>query len=119
MEAASFPGNDERPAVRPGVVLWSSARATSVADDRTRVAYDRQPGVTPWIYDRGMTQVDPLNLVGVAEIAERLGVGARQTVHSWRVRYPNFPTPVATLEMGLIWSWPDVEKWARATGRLL
>jgi Putative ATPase subunit of terminase (gpP-like) len=57
-------------------------------------------------------------LVGAAEIAERLGLAQVQTVHSWRRRYENFPQPVARLRQALIWSWPDVEAWARDTGRL-
>jgi hypothetical protein len=28
------------------------------------------------------------------------------------------PEPVAELRQALIWSWPDVERWAKATGRL-
>lgn len=57
-------------------------------------------------------------LVGTAEIAERLGVKRHQVVHDWRRRYPEFPEPVAQLRRTLIWNWPDVERWARATGRL-
>ena len=57
-------------------------------------------------------------LVGAAEIAERLGVKRPQVIHDWRKRYPDFPPPVATLKTALIWSWPDVKAWARATGRL-
>jgi hypothetical protein len=58
------------------------------------------------------------NLVGAAEIAERLGVKRQQVVHDWRRRYPDFPLPVARLRQALIWNWPEVERWARATGRL-
>lgn len=57
-------------------------------------------------------------LVGTAEIAERLGLTDPRTVHSWRRRYPDFPPPVATLKTALVWAWPDVERWARTTGRL-
>ena len=57
-------------------------------------------------------------LVGAAEIAERLGLAQVQTVHSWRRRYPGFPEPVAQLRQALIWSWPDIENWAHSTGRL-
>lgn len=56
-------------------------------------------------------------LVGATEIADRLDV-ARQMVHIWRQRHPDFPEPVATLAMGLVWYWPEVERWAKATGRL-
>lgn len=65
-----------------------------------------------------MRKVDPQQLVGTAEIAERLGLAQFQTVHSWRQRYSDFPKPVATLKQAMIWYWPDVEDWARKTGRL-
>jgi hypothetical protein len=40
-----------------------------------------------------------------------------QTVHAWRRRYDDFPAPVARLRQALIWAWPDVERWAKTTGR--
>ena len=57
-------------------------------------------------------------LVGAAEIAERLGVKRAHLVHDWRRRHEDFPEPVAELSMGLVWAWPDVEAWAKRTGRL-
>lgn len=57
-------------------------------------------------------------LVGVTEIAQRLELKSAQRVHDWRNRYADFPQPVARLAMGLVWNWPEVERWARATGRL-
>ena len=57
-------------------------------------------------------------LVGAAEIAERLGVARPQVVHEWRRRHTDFPEPVARLRQALVWAWPDVEQWARRTGRL-
>lgn len=63
-------------------------------------------------------KVDVDQLVGAAEIAQRLGVTKPQTVHSWRRRYPEFPKPVAILKQAMVWAWPDVEAWARHTGRL-
>jgi hypothetical protein len=57
------------------------------------------------------------DLVGVAEIADRLGI-AIVTVHRWRERPVDFPAPVQQLSAGLIWAWPDVERWAKNTGRL-
>lgn len=64
-------------------------------------------------------RVDVDNLVGAAEIAERLGVARAQVVHDWRRRYPGeFPEPVAKLKQALVWNWPDVEVWARSTRRL-
>jgi predicted DNA-binding transcriptional regulator AlpA len=57
-------------------------------------------------------------LVGAAEIAERLGVKRSTVVHDWRRRHPDFPEPVATLKTAMVWAWPDIERWARSTGRL-
>lgn len=57
-------------------------------------------------------------LVGASEIAERLGVGKSSLIHDWRLRYPDFPRPVARLKAAHVWAWPDVEAWARKTGRL-
>jgi predicted DNA-binding transcriptional regulator AlpA len=56
-------------------------------------------------------------LVGATEIAECFGLGKSTVVHDWRRRYPDFPQPVARLKGVVIWAWPDVEKWANATGR--
>jgi transposase-like protein len=67
-------------------------------------------------------KVDVSDLVGTAEIAERLGIAYPETIHSWRTRYREtespFPEPVAKLRQALVWVWTDVEKWARGTGRL-
>jgi len=61
--------------------------------------------------------VDVDQLVGAAEIAQRLGL-AQRTVHDWRRRHADFPAPVAELTAALVWNWPDVERWARKTGRI-
>jgi hypothetical protein len=58
------------------------------------------------------------DLVGAAEIAERLGWSHPQNVHTIRKRHADFPEPVAKLRTALVWAWPDVEAWAKATGRL-
>ena len=57
-------------------------------------------------------------LVGAAEIATRVGVARPQVVHDWRRRHADFPSPVAVLRQAMVWHWPDVEAWARRTGRL-
>src|SRR2546428_6391057 len=54
--------------------------------------------------------------VGAAEIATRLGVKA-QTVHTWRQR-GLLPAPRWTVSGQPAWDWPEVEEWARRTGRL-
>ena len=63
-------------------------------------------------------KVDVEQLVGTAEIAERLKVKSPELVHAWRRRHDDFPEPVAHLKIGYVWAWPDVEAWAKATGRL-
>lgn len=57
-------------------------------------------------------------LVGAAEIAERLGLSRATSVHQIRRRDPTFPQPVATLRQAMVWAWPDVAAWAKRTGRL-
>jgi predicted DNA-binding transcriptional regulator AlpA len=63
-------------------------------------------------------KVEPDQLVGAAEIARRLSLSVPQTVHDWRRRHADFPQPIVVLTMGMVWYWPDIEEWARATGRL-
>jgi len=62
-------------------------------------------------------RVDVEQLVGAAEIAERLGVANSQVIHVWRGRHPDFPEPITKLKTAMIWYWPDVERWAITTGR--
>lgn len=63
-------------------------------------------------------KVDVDQLVGATEIAERLGVTRPNVVHEWARRHEDFPSPVLQLRRVKIWHWPDVENWAKATGRL-
>lgn len=63
-------------------------------------------------------KVDPANLVGAHEIAERLGLAFPNLVHTWRQRHEDFPRPVAELKAGLVWDWAEVTQWLQATGRL-
>jgi transposase-like protein len=63
-------------------------------------------------------EVPVSRLVGAAEIARRLGCASANLIHSWRRRYPDFPQPVAHLEMGFVWDWAEIEEWARRTDRL-
>jgi len=57
------------------------------------------------------------DLVGAHEIAERLGVSRAQVVHTWRIRHPDFPAPIATLKTAMIWDWQEVRIWAEKTKR--
>jgi predicted DNA-binding transcriptional regulator AlpA len=57
------------------------------------------------------------HLVGVAEIAEMLGV-TRQRVNAIVKTHDDFPQPQAELTAGRIWLRSEVETWARRNGRL-
>jgi predicted DNA-binding transcriptional regulator AlpA len=58
----------------------------------------------------------PPKLMGVAEIAELLGISTQRV--DQLARQPAFPRPVVELKAGRIWRRADVEAWARRTGRL-
>lgn len=58
------------------------------------------------------------HLVGVAEIAEMLGV-TRQRVDAIVSTHEDFPKPEAVLAAGRIWSREAVEMWARDHGRTI
>jgi len=53
--------------------------------------------------------------VGLSDIADRLGV-ARQTAKSWNQR-GLLPPPMWRASGSPLWDWPDIERWARTTGR--
>lgn len=58
------------------------------------------------------------DLVGAAEIAERLGLAHVESVHTLRRRHAEFPEPVTKLKQAMVWDWNDVAAWAKSTGRL-
>lgn len=62
-----------------------------------------------------MTSSTPIDPVGLAEIAERLGV-ARKTASQWRTR-GLLPDPTWTVSGAPAWDWPTVAEWAVRTGR--
>ena len=57
-----------------------------------------------------------LELVGAAEVAERLGV-SRNTVASWQHR-KLLPEPLGYVSGNPAWDWPVIEAWAQKTGRI-
>lgn len=65
-------------------------------------------------------QVDVDQLVGAEDIATRLGISQQQNVHSLAKWHDDFPEPVAIIgrRRVKVWNWPDVEAWAKRTGRL-
>jgi hypothetical protein len=59
----------------------------------------------------------PLEVVGLTEIADRLGVKP-QTVAQWRWRCIGMPAEQWTVSGQPAWDWETVAAWARDTGRL-
>jgi predicted DNA-binding transcriptional regulator AlpA len=56
------------------------------------------------------------HLVGVAEVAEMLGV-SRQRV-TQLAKTASFPRPTVQLAAGPVWESAEIEQWARETGRM-
>jgi predicted DNA-binding transcriptional regulator AlpA len=54
------------------------------------------------------------NIVGLSEIAERLGV-SKTAVHNWTVRHADtFPKPIAPVgKLAMVWDFAEVELWER------
>lgn len=65
-------------------------------------------------YDPGVEE--KLDLVGISEVAEMLGV-TRQRVDKLSRTSPDFPQPVSTLHGGRVWLRSKIEEWATKTGR--
>lgn len=63
--------------------------------------------------------VDTVDLLNAAEVADVLGLAHRQAIATYRSRYDDFPEPVIAKGTCVLWHRPDVEAWARATGRLI
>lgn len=74
---------------------------------------------------------DPMDYVGLSEIAERADV-LPSAVSNWLKRYSNvdcgngcdahcpkqFPDPLINLPRRKIWNWEDVVEWLRETNRI-
>jgi predicted DNA-binding transcriptional regulator AlpA len=57
-----------------------------------------------------------LDVVGIHEIAEMLGV-SRQRVDKLSRSDQTFPQPIAQVHAGRIWLKADIEDWVKHTGR--
>jgi len=60
--------------------------------------------------------LDGQELVSAAEVAARLGLQRSRQVLDLRLHRFNFPRPVARTGRNLVWSWPQVERWAQSEG---
>ena len=67
--------------------------------------------MTPAKKTTGGGRPDPAALLGVAEVAQRLGVKPN-TVIIWRRRHADFPEPLAQLAAGPVWWAADVDAWS-------
>lgn len=56
-------------------------------------------------------------LAGRAEIRKMLGVSHTRVVQI--AAQPDFPAPIDSLSMGIVWAMSDVVDWANRTGRTL
>lgn len=119
------PSTRAPPLHRPATREPDSWRAVNGAHDLSQRPYEcARPCATLRFRRREVTSarvgapVDPDELVGAAEVAARLGLASTSVIHDWRRRHADFPEPVRVLSMGVIWTWPEIERWARATGRL-
>ena len=65
--------------------------------------------------------VDIEDLIDANEIAKLLDLAQRNTVSLYQKRYPDMPRPVIDLGPGRprLWLRPELEEWARETGRLV
>ncbi len=56
------------------------------------------------------------DLVGVAEIAERVHL-SKQAVSGWyRNGLSHMPEPMLVLKMGALWEWPVIVRWLTRPG---
>jgi chromosome partitioning protein len=58
---------------------------------------------------------EELDLVGLSEIADLTGF-SKQAVANWRVRDPDFPTPLSELRSGPVWAFEAIRVWAESRG---
>jgi predicted DNA-binding transcriptional regulator AlpA len=63
-------------------------------------------------------KIDPADVVGAHEIAERLNLSFPNVVHNWRSRHSDFPEPILVLKAGIFWDWNEIEEWIRKTNRM-
>jgi predicted DNA-binding transcriptional regulator AlpA len=70
-----------------------------------------------WQNDLVTRKIDPKDIVGAHEIAERLNLSFPNVVHNWRSRHVDFPKPIAELTAGVFWDWKEVKAWLKATKR--
>jgi glutathione-regulated potassium-efflux system ancillary protein KefG len=60
------------------------------------------------------------DLIDAQGIAMLLGLAQRNTISAYQRRYPDMPRPIVNLgpKRTRLWLRPEIEAWARRTGRL-
>src|SRR4051794_29696561 len=83
----------------------------------TRLLSDRQG--LPLTFSQGLKMIGDMELVGVHEIAHRLGI-SRQRVYQLIAEHRDFPSPIANLHSGRVWKATDIDRWSskRASGNV-
>lgn len=97
LQAACKPCNRRKRATIPGAML---------------PLHVEPPAAPPAYEDSGSDEAEP---VGVAEIADRLGL-KRQTVAALNMG-GRMPEPRWVVSGSPAWNWPDIRAWAKSTGR--
>lgn len=64
-------------------------------------------------------RVDVDDLIDSNAVADILGLAQFNTVSAYQRRYPTMPRPVVDMGRGRckLWLRPEIESWARKTGR--
>jgi glutathione-regulated potassium-efflux system ancillary protein KefG len=64
-------------------------------------------------------KVNTEDLIDAHVVAEILGLAQRTSVSVYQSRYPDMPRPVVDLGAGRprLWLRPEIERWARTSGR--
>ena len=62
--------------------------------------------------------IAPEDLLDASEVAALIGLRNPRGVSVYRSRYQDFPLPVVDKGNCVLWRREDVERWARATGRM-
>lgn len=63
-------------------------------------------------------QIESDDLCNANEVAQIIGLSSGGNVSLYRKRHRDFPLPAVDKAPCVLWLRPEVEAWARATGRL-
>lgn len=96
---------------------WEREGVAYLGHEPATEAGDHPDGRQAWLVWWASDEPGAGDMVGVVEIADRLGV-TRKAIDKWRMRGLGFPEPDWTVGGRPAWRWETVARWARDTGRL-